>query len=265
VGSPGPCNGCIDSNSVAPGAIGAGALQIGAVDSTAIADGAVGTAQLASGAVTDANIASGTITGASIDPTTTINAALFTYSSPVTRLALADPTLCQRVGTNIPPYQDVGALHPAPGSGGAIGPAGTAGGPSLVITNGAVGAYEFYCPVQLDIPTSGTTRITGASLALVDNSSQCLVGASLNVRDIWGSQNLGTVVATAFSGSNGSDFASMPGPKTQGFTSIALPYTISALGQVFVTALIQINSTVVSPPADCRYNGVLVAYTVDRP
>jgi hypothetical protein len=32
---------------------------------------------------------------------------------------------------------------------------------------------------------------------------------------------------------------------------------------VFVTAVIQVN-TALTNPADCRYSGVLVAYTVDR-
>jgi trimeric autotransporter adhesin len=274
VGSPGPCNGCIDSASVAPGAISADALQNGAVDSNAIAagsvtsaaiaDGAVGTAQLASGAVTGANIAAGTITGANIDPTTTIDATAFTYATPVTRLAIADPTLCQRVGSNIAPYQDLGVMHPAPSGGGAVGPVGTAGGPSLVVATGAAGTYELYCPVQLDVPSGGTTRITSASMAFVDNSDQCLVAASLNVRDIWGASNNGTAVANVFSGTGAGDFTSKPGgPTSKGFTAAGLPYTVTALAQVFVTAVIQVNTALTNPP-DCRYSGVVVAYTVDR-
>jgi hypothetical protein len=250
VGSPGPCNGCIDSASVAPGAIGAGALQDGAVGSSAIAagsvtssaiaDGAIGTTQLASGAVTGANIAAATITGANIgtatiagtniDPTTTIDATAFTYATPVTRAAIADPTLCQRVGSNIAPYQDLGVLHPAPSGGGAVGPVGTAGGPSLLVATGAAGTYELYCPVQLDIPSGGTTRITSASMAFVDNSDQCLVAASLNVRDIWGASNNGTAVANVFSGTGAGDFISKPGgPTNKGFTPAGLPYTVTAL------------------------------------
>jgi hypothetical protein len=267
VGSPGPCNGCIDSNSVAPGAIGSGALQAGAVDGTAIADGAVGTAQLASGAVTGANIAASTITGANIDPTTTINAAAYTLSSLALRIAIVDPTSCQRVGstagTSIAPYQDIGVLHPAPGSGGAIGPAGTPGGPSLVITNASAGAYEFYCPVSLNVPVGGTTEIVSASMAYTDTSALCAVSATLNVRD-WGSTSLGTIVATAFSGSNASDIAPTPGSALKtNFTSVALPATVTAVSHVFVTGLIQVGSGAVTAP-DCRFGGVAIGYTVDR-
>jgi hypothetical protein len=100
-------------------------------------------------------------------------------------------------------------------------------------------------------------------MAFVDNSNQCLIAASLNVRDIWGAANNGNVVANVYSGTGAGDFTSTPGgPTSKGFTSVALPYTVTALAQVFVTAVIQINAAIT--PSDCRYSGVAVGYTVDR-
>jgi hypothetical protein len=274
VGSTGPCNGCIDSTSVAAGAISSAAIQNGAVTSAVIADGAVGTPQLAAGAVTAANIAAGSVgsaalaanavTGASIDPTTTITAAQYSLSTPAVRIALADPTLCQRVAggsSNIAPFQDLVVMHPAPTSGSAIGPGGNTSGPSLLISNSSANKYEVYCPVPLNVPFGGTIKVVSASIAYTDTSAQCLIGASLNMKD-WSSTNAGTIISSVFNGSSSSDYAFV-GAGTKPFPTFTA-VTVTAVSNVFVTALIDITSTVLSPPADCRYGGVAVVYTVDR-
>lgn len=211
------------------------------------------------------NIASGTIRGSNVDSTTsmTVNSMTandFVYGSPVAGAFIGYPTECQRgvdqrtLGSGSP-YVDVGVAD-FPGN---------VFGPSLTITNGNVGVYNFMCPIPLPVPPGATVTLTGGSMAFFDSSAICLVSAELRTKTFGGSDGFGTPgISTVFSGANSSDFAAAPGgPTTKPFPAFT-PVTISNSTILYVNAIINITGAG-GVFADCRYSGVRVTYTIDRP
>jgi hypothetical protein len=199
------------------------------------------------------SLSANAVTGASIDPTTSINAAEFTFSSPVTNLYFADPTLCQRAEGNIAPYQDLQAVHPT----------GNSFGPSIRISNLAAGTYSLYCPVSIRVPNGApSVTITGATMAFFDGSTNCLVSAELRSKIVT-SASFGVAASTVNDGASATDFAfTTTTASTKAFPSFTL--SVNALSLVWVHAVIQIQNPAASIE-DCRYSGVLLAYDVDRP
>ena len=253
-GAPGvPCNGCVNSASLAPGAVTGAAIQDGAIQTPQLGAKSVTGAIIADATITSTNIANATIGGANIDPTTTVNASSFTFSTPVGAVFFADPALCQRGESGIAPYQDVQTLHPI----------GNSFGPSVRISNLTAGVYSFYCPVMLRIPNGALgVTITSASMAYFDTSLNCLVGAELRSK-IMASNSNGTVASTVFDGTSSSDFAfTVAGPTTKAFPAFSLPVSLVTL--VWIRTIIQIQNPAASVE-DCRYSGALIGYTVDRP
>ena len=243
-GAPGvPCTGCVTTTSLSPGAVTGAAIQ----------DGAIQTPQLGAKSVTGAIIADATITGTNIDPTATIDAASFTFSSPVVNLYFADPALCQRAESGMAPYQDIQAVHPT----------GNAFGPSIRISNVAAGTYSFYCPISLRVPNGApSVTITGATMAFVDASTNCLVSAEIR-SNVMTTNNFGVAASTLFDGASGTDYAfTTANNATKAFPACTL--SVNPLTLVWVHATIQIQNPVATPE-DCRYSGVLLSYSVDRP
>ena len=153
-GDPGvPCSGCVNSASLAPGAVGSTALGDGvvhtsniaaqAVTGAQIADGAILANHLGAGVISSTNIAAGTIAGSNINPTTTVTAAGYRFNAPLLRQVFADPVFCQRPSGA--PYQDM-ATDNAPVN---------LFGPSVEITNTNAGTYDFYCSVPLARSSQG--------------------------------------------------------------------------------------------------------------
>ncbi len=294
-GAPGvPCAGCVTSASIAPGAVGklqiadggvtAPALAVGAVTapaiapgavtsaaigdnavrSTAIVPGAVGPTQIAAGGVASANIAAGavgsaqiassSVTGANIDPATTITASGFAFTAPVAGSYFANPAECQRGLSPAAPYQDMQVVHP---------PANPYG-PSIVISNLAAGVYEMLCPVNLQAPPGATLTITGATLLFFDGSTNCLVAAQLRTK-VLGANDVGTIIATQYDGANSTDFAfTVPLPASKPFPAFT-PFTVTSSTLFWVNAFIQLQAAAAFAETNCRYSGVTVTYTLDRP
>ena len=205
------------------------------------------------GCVDATSLAANAVTGASIDPSTTLNAASFTFSSPVTNLYFADPTLCQRAESGIAPYQDIQVLHPT----------GNSFGPSLRISNTAAGTYSLYCPISLHIPNgAASVTITGATMAFYDGSTNCLVNAELRTK-IMTTASFGVAASTVFDGASATDFAfTTTSASTKAFPTFSL--AVGPLTLVWVHATIQIQN-VAAATEDCRYSGVVLSYDVDRP
>jgi hypothetical protein len=205
------------------------------------------------GCVDASSLSTGAVTGASVDPTTTINAASFTFSSPVTNLFFADPALCQRADGAVAPYQDVQAVHPT----------GNAFGPSIRVSNTTAGTYGFYCPISLHVPNGAPSlTITGATMAFVDPSTNCLVSAEIRSK-LMTTNSFGVAASTLFDGASSSDYAfTASNNATKAFPTFTL--SVNPLTLVWVHATIQIQSTVATVE-DCRYSGVVLSYDVDRP
>jgi len=269
-GDPGvPCSGCVNSASLAAGAVGSAALAPGAVGNAALGDGVVQTANIAAQAVTGAqiadgailanhlgtgvisstNIAAGTIAGSNINPATTVTAAAYRFNAPLLRQIFADPVMCQR--TSGLPYQDVATDHP------------TANffGPSVEITNTNAGTYDFYCAVPFPRDSGASITVVAASMGYFDASTNCLVGADLRTK-VFGTSSLGTVIGSVFDGVDGNDFAfTASGPQVKLFPAFT-PVVVAANSFLFLHAQISIQALGAS---GCRYSGVTIAYTTDRP
>jgi hypothetical protein len=169
--------------------------------------------------------------------------------SSVSGTYFASPTECQRWGSV--PYLDTATEHPPFNS----------YGPSIRISNTAAGSYEFYCPVSITVPP-GTTALTltGATMAFFDNSTNCRVAAALHTK-AFGTNAGGTLQALVYDGASASDFAfTSPGPTTKAF--VPFNATLSPDALIFVRATIENQA---SSGGDCRYSGVQINYTVDRP
>jgi hypothetical protein len=271
-GDPGvPCSGCVNSASLAAGAVGSAALAPGAVGNAALGDGVVQTANIAAQAVTGAqiadgailanhlgagvisstNIAAGTIAGSNINPTTTVTAAAYRFNAPLLRQVFADPVFCQRPSG--PPYQDM-ATDNAPVN---------LFGPSVEITNTNAGTYDFYCSVPLARDSGASITVVAASMGFFDASTNCWVSAELRTK-VFGTSNIGTIsgMPTVFDGVDATDYAfTASGPQVKLVPAFA-PVVIPANALLFVHAAIGIQTLGAS---GCRYSGMMIAYTTDRP
>jgi hypothetical protein len=258
--------GAVTAAAIAPGAVTSAAIGDNAVRSTAIVPGAVGptqiaaggvaTANIAAGAVGTAQIASGAVTGANIDPATTITATGFAFTAPVAGSYFATPLECQRGVSVAAPYQDMQVVHPP----------GNPFGPSIIISNLAAGVYEMFCPVNLQASPGATLTITGASLQYFDGSANCLVAAQLRTKTLATSDS-GTIIATQYDGTTATDFGWMsPGslPSSKPFPAFTA-FTVTSSTLFWVNAFIQLQAAAGFAEVNCRYSGVTIAYTLDRP
>jgi hypothetical protein len=227
----------------------AGQFSVTGVTSALITDLTIATADLANNAVTTAKIADGTITGADISQLTEITATDFAYRNPVAGSFYVDPTSCHRAGNNTNPSDRVQTLHM---------PSNIYGPALRIEPTSPATTYDFYCPVQL--PAHGNVVITGAALAWFEanTGTNCLVGADIRHKG-WGAASFGAILSTVYDGADGADFAYVGGG-TKPFP--AFTYTVPAGQIVWVRPFIISNA---SPFGDCRFVGVRIDYTVDRP
>jgi hypothetical protein len=229
------------------------ALAAGAVTSAKIAAATIAGANIAGATITGSNIATGTITGSNINTATTITATDFVYTTPVTGSYFANPLECQRGLSGAVPHQDLLVFHP---------PA-NALGPGIGISNLAAANYEMFCPVNLQPPPGATLTVTGADLGFLDNSTNCLIGAQLRTKTL-GAVSNGAILATQFDGANGADFAFMGGPALKAFP-VFTAFTVTTSTLFWVNASIQLAAAATTPEVNCRYQGVRITYTLDRP
>lgn len=206
----------------------------------------------ACGTVDSIQITDGTIQGADINTGTTITAANFLYTKPVAGKFFADPSLCVRGEGATDPHLEMQVVNPTANS----------YGPSVRISNTALGTYDYYCPVPLQIPPGATLTLTGATMAYYDGSTTCLLGADLRVKT-FGASSLGTVVSTVYDGASSADYAytSSGLPAKKAFP--AFSRVLANDGVLWVHAF-QVNGAA-GGSIECRYSGVLLDYTVDRP
>jgi hypothetical protein len=225
----------------------------GSVGTAIIADAAVTTAKLADNAVSGNKLANGSVTGAKIDSSTTITAADFAYATPVVSTLFVPPHTCHRAGGGIAPYQDV-LVYDEPGN--YLSPAvGATAGNAGILLN---------CPIELPVRAGATIRLTGATAYLIDVNNDCRVQLGLTYRVLPGANN-STTFSTIHSGTGATDYAyTSPGFNTM--EERAFPafnqLTVGTNLHLYVAAyLVRSGAT----SGDCRYGGVKVAYTVDRP
>jgi hypothetical protein len=109
---------------------------------------------------------------------------------------------------------------------------------------------------------AASLTITGATMAFVDPSTNCLVGAEIRSK-LATTNSFGVAAAGVFDGASSTDYAfTAANNATKAFPTFSL--AVNPLSVVWVHAIIQIQSTVASVE-DCRYSGVLLSYDVDRP
>jgi hypothetical protein len=185
-----------------------------------------------------------------------VTASSFTYSTPVAGQVIASPTACVRaLAGGADPDQNTGVVNPPI----------NALGPSIDVAGGVVStAYQWHCPVPINVPPGATVTITGATFAYVDSNSttgmNCRVQADL-VYKTFGSTDFGTTVASVYSGTDANDFATT-GSGTKAFPAFPA-VNVPSNRHVFILATIANNATAAN--GDCRYSGVLIDYTVNRP
>ena len=183
-----------------------------------------------------------------------VTAPNFLYSAPRSGRVFADPAHCQRAVGFEAPYKDAVVYHPpANGLGPAIG-AGTS----------AAGEHKFYCPVPLQVPPGATLTITGADVQLLDYNATCYAAAKLRTKP-FGATSIGSEHASVYSGTGSSDYASTSadpfGRVNRQFTGLSVGVSPSTV--VFIEA-IHANAPT-GGASECRYNGAVIDYTVDRP
>lgn len=233
------------------GAVGTVYIADSAVTTAKLADTSVSNAKLAAGAVTTTKLADASVTGAKIDPATTITAAAFAYSSPVTTNLFVPPHRCQRSGTTINPYQDVVIFH---------SPANFLS-PSLGAASGT--GITVNCPIVLPVPAGTAVTIVGVNAYFIDASADCRLQMDLATRPLPGNSSR-TVVSTLHSGSGAADFAYVS-PSFSALEERAFP----ALSPIILNPAlhVQVEATIARQTAstsECRVGGVKVTYTVDR-
>lgn len=137
-------------------------------------------------------------------------------------------------------------------------------GPSIVIANLTQGTYNLFCPIPLQVPAGATVTLTGATLAYSDFSSTCLVGASLRSNTFGASYSFGALpISTVYDGTGASDFAyTSGGPLTKAFPTFT-PLTLTPSTVLWAQAFVIEGPS--STSYDCRYSGVQITYTIDRP
>lgn len=222
----------------------------GSVSGTNIADGAIATADLANGAVTGAKIASATITGANVNTGTTLTAADFVYSTPKTGWVIVDALSCRRGGSGTAIDQDMIVFTP---------PA-NAFSPTVSVSATAVGGYDFYCPVQVQVPPGASLTITGGEVFMYDSGGSCLLSGTLSYKP-FGQSSFGTDVATVYSGTNSSDYTFSAGFSVKTLPAISL--AVGTATQVYLQGTISLNAA--GSATSCRFGGARLSYTVDRP
>jgi hypothetical protein len=201
-------------------------------------------------------ITNGTITGSDISTSTTISAADFTYSSVRTGYAFISPLSCKQYN-NATGTVDADVYFKAPPT--------NAHGPFLQLRD-AEGAGDYYalCRTDIQVPPTSTVYITGATLMFADESAACLVGGWLKGKHFPSSTT--TAIASVYSGTNSSDLATMVGyNQTKAFPAFsAYPVTQSATSATDVFFELEIKQN--EPTSNyCRFIGVQLAYTVNKP
>lgn len=230
-------------------AVGSSVRAVNADGTVVCETGLATTTALNTGLATKVNKAGDTMTG-------TLTAPGFAYSSPVAGQVIALPNTCiAGNGSNIAMHQDM-LSNTQPNN--SLGPSisSAASGPNQT--------RSFFCPIPLHVPPGAAVTITGATLKYTDNGVNCRVQAEIRHRLFSTSNDFGTVVSTVFNGADATDFA-FTGPGgfvtgTKAFPAFTLAVPSNRI--VWVNATIAFNAT---GGGDCRYSGVLVDYTVDRP
>lgn len=215
-----------------------------------------GSVALSVSGVTSAMITNGTITGSDISTSTTISAADFTYSSVRTGYAFISPLSCKQYN-NATGTVDANVYFTAPPT--------NAHGPFLQLRN-AEGAGDYYalCRTDIQVPPTSTVYITGATLMFADESAACLVGGWLRGKHFPSAAT--TDIASVYSGTSSSDLATMVGyNQTKAFPAFsAYPVTQSATSATDVFFELEIEQNE-STSYYCRFIGVQLAYTVNKP
>lgn len=218
--------------------------------------GSSGSVTLSVSGVTSAMITNGTITGSDISTSTTISAADFTYSSVRTGYAFISPLSCKQYNSSTGTV-DADVYFRAPPS--------NSHGPFLQLRD-AEGAGEYYalCRTDIQVPPTSTVYITGATLMFTDVSAVCLVGGGLKGKHFPSGST--TAIASVYSGTSWSDLVTNVGyNQTKAFpTFSAYPLTQSATSATDVFFELEIEQSG-GGANDCRFIGVQLAYTVNKP
>lgn len=179
-----------------------------------------------------------------------VQAGGFRFATPQAGRVISHPSSCVRV-TGAPSQDTVNSNPPT-----------NAFGPSIVSNSVLANSMtDWYCPIDIRAAPGATITITGATLSFYDSSSTCRIQAELRWKQ-FGSMDFGTIVSTVYSGTGPADFASTVGlPATKAFPNFAgLP--VPGDRMVWINAIIAFNA---AGGGDCRYSGVLIDYTTDRP
>lgn len=203
----------------------------------------------------DANTLEGQAASSFVKAGEAITAPNYLYSDPVDGSIFVDPAHCQRATNNEAPYGSTNVYHP-PANG--LGP-GIGGSAATANTN-----LGFYCPVSLPVPASGNLRITGGDVQFMDNAAGCLMAAHLRTKN-FGGVDFGAIRGSTYSGSDGTDYAFVSG---DAFTRVGKSFPSMSLS-VAPTTIVFVEAVHANAPAggstQCRYNGTVLHYTIDRP
>jgi hypothetical protein len=215
-----------------------------------------GTVALNVSGVTSAMITNGTITGSDINTSTTISAANFTYSSVQTGYAFISSLSCKQYNTTTGTVDaDVYFLAPPLNF----------HGPFLQLRDAeGAGTYNALCRTDIPVPPTSTVYITGATLMFADASDACLVGGGLKGKRFPSAYT--TDIASVYSGTSSSDLVTNVGyNQTKAFPAFsAYPVTQSATQATDVFFELEIEQNTATG-SFCRFIGVQVAYTVNKP
>ena len=175
----------------------------------------------------------------------------FRFSTPVAGKLIAHSNWCTRATAGGDPNLDTGVSNPPSNS----------YGPSIISTQVlASSSTSWYCPVDVNAPPGSVLTITGATLNYFDFSPNCRVQADLRYKQ-FGTASGGFVASTVYSGTDATDFAStVSSPTLKAFPAFSL--VVPGDRQVWINATIAFSA---AGGGDCRYSGVLIDYTVDRP
>ena len=186
-----------------------------------------------------------------------VKAPNFTYSTARTGFIFVQSASCQRGGDDIAPFADT-KVHNWPGNSYSPG----------ISTSATSGIVSWYCPVDIPRPPGATIRFTSGQFAYYDVQTNCVVGAEVVTKEFGGfgfDASVHKVRGAVYSGTNATDRAAVlpndnPAVKPFTFTGDAAARTFAPGDIAWVNPFVDMTAG-----NSCRFIGMKISYTVDRP
>lgn len=173
----------------------------------------------------------------------------------VTGSFFATPHNCQRTGTNATPLADTVVSH-APEN---------FLSPSIATTDTTFTNVVYNCPIALAVPAGANLTLTGASGHTYDNSSNCRVQVDLYRRPLPGTVSSWTLISTMYNGASGSDFAFIEPEVAMSLKAFPAFSPVAITSTTILWAQVTFGRANPAVGGNCRYGGVVVNYSLDRP